>query len=89
MAAVHAQERFFTSNLKVLSKEMAQGDGEYVKAFASTMGCKDSVQDAFGAEMQRSYGTIFSAPGAGAMLGRVRTAIHANQELNSSCNTVI
>jgi hypothetical protein len=89
MAAVRAQEKFFADNLKVLSKEMAQGDGEYVKALASTMGCKGSAQGAFGAEMQRSYGQIFSAPGSNAMLGRVRTLIHENRELNSNCNTII
>lgn len=88
-AAVEAQQQFFANNLKVLSKEMAQGDGEYVKALAKTMGCTEQVQPVFASEMQRSYSYIFSAPGAMSMLNRVRSTIHEHQELNSNCNTVI
>src|SRR5689334_18178616 len=47
-AAIQAQQKFFQANLKVLSKEMAQGDGQYVRAFANTMGCKEAVYGAFG-----------------------------------------
>ena len=88
-AAVQAQQQFFVSNLKTLSKEMAQGNGDYVNAFASTMGCKAEVQGAFASEMQKSYDFIFSAPGAMSMLGRVRSTIHGNKELNTNCDTVI
>ena len=88
-AAIQAQENFFTANLKILSKEMAQGDGQYVRAFAETMGCNENARGTFGAEMQKSYSDIFSAPGTGAMLNRVRSVIHQNKDLNSNCNTVI
>lgn len=88
-AQVRAQEQFFVDNLKILSKEMAQGQGEYVKAFAQTMGCSTSAQGEFAKEMQKSYGNIFSAPGAMSMLSRVRSTIHENATLNSNCNTVI
>jgi len=88
-AMVRAQEQFFVNNLKILSKEMAQGEGEYVKAFAQTMGCNAAAQGEFAKEMQKSYGHIFSAPGAMSMLSRVRSSIHENTALNSNCNTVI
>lgn len=88
MAAVRAQEEFFASNLKVLSKEMAQGEGEYVKALAQTMGCKTEVHGDFAKEMQKSYQQIFSAPGASAMLDKVRSTVKASS-FNSSCDTVI
>lgn len=88
-AAVRAQEQFFVNNLKVLSKEMAQGEGQYVKAFAQTMGCNAAAQGEFAKEMQKSYETIFSAPGAMSMLNRVRSTIHDNATLNSNCDTVI
>lgn len=88
-AQISAQEKFFAANLKTLSRELAQGDGEYVRALARTMGCSDAVHGAFGAEMQKQYSYIFSAPGAMSMLGRVRSTIHSSKDLNGSCNTII
>ena len=88
-AAVQAQEQFFVSNLQVLSKEMAQGNGEYVSALATTLGCTKGVQDAFADQMQKSYDFIFSAPGAMSMLNRVRETVHGNKDLNNNCNTII
>ncbi|MGE4132656.1 MAG: DUF3015 family protein [Bdellovibrionales bacterium] len=89
MAALRAQQEFFASNLKILSKEMAQGEGEYVKALAQTMGCKGEVHNEFARQMQQSYTEIFSAPGAMSMLSKVRKSIHSNQNLNSNCDTII
>lgn len=88
-AAVEAQQQFFVNNMQVLSKEIAQGNGEYVKALAKTMGCKEESNSVFASEMQKSYSYIFSAPGAMSSLERVRSTIHENQTLNASCNTVI
>ena len=88
-AAVQAQQVFFTQNMKVLSKEMAQGNGEYVKALAKTMGCKEESHPAFASEMQKSYSYIFSAPGAMSSLDRVRSTIHDNKDLNANCDTII
>jgi hypothetical protein len=88
-AAVQAQQQFFVDNMQILSKEIAQGNGEYVKALAKTMGCKEESHAAFASEMQKSYSYIFSAPGAISSLERVRSTIHENQTLNASCNTVI
>jgi len=88
MAAVRAQEQFFASNLKVLSKEMAQGEGEYVKALAQTMGCKPEVHGDFAKEMQKSYQTIFNAPTSSDMLDKVRSTVKSSS-FNNSCDTVI
>jgi len=89
MAAVEAQKHFFANNMQVLSKEMAQGSGEYVNALARTMGCKEESHPAFASEMQKSYSYIFSAPGAMSSLDRVRSTIHENQNLNANCDTII
>lgn len=88
MAAVRAQENFFATNLKVLSKEMAQGEGEYVKALAQTMGCKPEVHGDFAKEMQKSYNNIFNAPNASQMLNNVRSTVKSSS-FNTSCDTVI
>jgi hypothetical protein len=88
-AAVQAQQVFFAENMQILSKEIAQGNGEYVKALAKTMGCKEESHPAFASEMQKSYSYIFSAPGAMSSLDRVRSTIHENKDLNASCDTII
>lgn len=88
-AAVNAQEQFFASNLQVLSKEMAQGNGEYVKALAKTMNCSEQVHGEFANEMQKNYSQIFAAPGAHAMLQRVRQSVRSNSNLSNSCDPII
>lgn len=46
------------SNYEPLSIDMAQGHGEYLEAFARTLGCNDAVVDAFGRMTQAKYGVI-------------------------------
>ena len=87
--ALKTQQEFFATNITHLSKEMAQGNGDYVRAFAKTMGCNEAINNAFASEMQKSYDYIFSAPGAMASLERVRATIHSNKDLNANCDTVI
>ena len=85
LTAARAQKNFFVENMKVLSKELAQGDGEYTRALASTFGCAEPSYRAFGAEMQRSYSEIFAQPGAEAMLKRIRAKVVENSELGATC----
>jgi hypothetical protein len=49
-------------NLQKLSREMAQGGGEYLGAFAVLMGCQDqSAKQAFFKLAQRKYESIFTS----------------------------
>jgi len=89
MAQVKAQQQFLVDNLPVLSKEMAQGEGEYLQVFSQTMGCQPSAYPKFTEQMQQSYPKIFRAPGAMAVLSAIRKEIKSNQFLNSHCDTVI
>lgn len=84
-AAVQAQRRFFAENMKDLSKEMAQGDGQYTRAFASTLGCSEKSYAAFGRQMQASYADIFAQPGADAALLRIRSVVSEHPELGAAC----
>ncbi len=88
-AAVEAQKNFFVNNLDQLSKEMAQGTGSYVSAFAETFGCQNESSEIFASQMKRSYDDIFSAPGVMSMLSRVRSSVKSNQALSKSCSKVI
>ncbi|NRA68007.1 MAG: DUF3015 family protein [Pseudobacteriovorax sp.] len=89
MAAVNAQEKFVVDNLKILSKEMAQGQGETLDNFAYTFGCSKSSLPEFSVQMQSSYQEIFSSPGAMAILSEVRHQIKSNTALKSSCTKTI
>ncbi len=54
----HALEAFAEANFVCLPQEMAQGEGEHLRAFASLLGCSaESVND-FGRLTQRQYTRI-------------------------------
>ena len=55
-AAVYAEV-----NLQRISKEMAQGGGEYLSAFAVLLGCQDqATKQAFFKTTQKNYESIFT-----------------------------
>ena len=55
------QAVFAEINLQKLSKEMAQGGGEYLGAFATLMGCQDqAAKQAFFKLTQQKYESIFT-----------------------------
>lgn len=86
-AALETQKTFFVNNLEELSKEMAQGEGQYLEAFAQTFGC--SNYQSFATEMKGSYQEIFSSPGAMSMLDEVRVKVKSSPSLSSQCTQVI
>lgn len=88
-AALSAQQHFMADNYSTLSKEMAQGDGEALRAFSNTFGCAKDVYSHFAAQMQNSFARIFSAPGSLAALDVVQAEIKANPQLNKFCTLVI
>jgi hypothetical protein len=89
MAMLNRQEQFFASNITVLSKEMSQGKGNHLAAFAETFGCKGNGAASFSNEMQTNYKKIFSAPGTGAMFQKVRGVINESKTLNKSCDKLV
>ncbi|BBH51994.1 DUF3015 family protein [Fluviispira sanaruensis] len=88
-AALSAQKKFISDNYSTLSKEMAQGDGETLRAFSSTFGCKNELYPRFASQMQNSFSKIFIAPGVMAALDVVQEEIKGNEELVSGCSLVI
>jgi len=84
-AAIQQQEEFFAYNFQTLSKEIARGTGSSVTAFAGTLGCDASVQDAVGDTLRGSHDVIFSAPGAGAALATARNVLLTDAQLASFC----
>jgi hypothetical protein len=89
MEAVAAQERFMIDNFSVIAKEMARGEGESLTGLAATMGCKMDAYPRFAATMQDSYRSIYSSPGAMAVLSAIRAEVRADAALAQSCNPIL
>lgn len=79
-----AQAVYAEVNLQKLSKEMAQGGGEYLGAFASLMGAKDAAaKTAFFKLTQEKYATLFptATTDSATMLHNLRTVMAADPKL--------
>lgn len=81
------QEMFAEVNYEVLNKEMAQGQGETLTAFANILGCDAASVDGFASLSQAKYKDTFSkASNSSELLGLVRAEIASDATLSQSCN---
>ncbi|WP_338636719.1 DUF3015 family protein [Spirobacillus cienkowskii] len=87
--ALTAQQRFIADNFSALSKEIAQGDGESLKAFSSTFGCKKDIYPNFAVKLQNSYEKIFISPGSMAALEVIQSEIKNDPVLVNGCSLII
>lgn len=79
-AAVYA-----ANNVDTLNIDFAKGQGEYLTAFAQSMGCNDSDVNMLGAEVKRNYGSISSSANGVELYKAVRSVIRGNSRLAVSC----
>lgn len=71
------QLHYADANFENLVAEMAQGQGEYLAGFASTMGCSD--RDAFASALQANYAQIVSGTSTPAeLVKKVQVVINSN-----------
>lgn len=84
-AALEQQESFMMNNYAVLSKEMAQGNGDTLAGLTATLGCEPEVQPLVASHLQKSYDRIFSQPGALAALDATRRALQSHPEAAQGC----
>lgn len=79
---------FAESNQETLALEMAQGDGQYVEAFAQTLGCRNAVMSEFKNMSRANYGKIFQSQNTNAqdMLKAVKQEIRSSAVLSLGCN---
>lgn len=79
------QKYFVEANLQRLTLEMARGQGEYLRSFASVMGC-DASYGEFSSAVQSHYSEIFSGTVTPEnVLRGVKQEIRSNPELQKSC----
>lgn len=83
-----ARQVYAEVNLQKLSREMAAGNGEYLTAFASLMGCKDSAsQKAFGQLTQQKYEKILPTEKTDAetLIDNLQTEMSKDPVVSKSC----
>lgn len=87
--AENAQQNFIQENFSTLSKEIAQGDGNTLKAFSDTFGCSKESYPAFASQLQNSYDEIFAAPGSLAALSVIVDELHSNELAAKGCEYLL
>jgi hypothetical protein len=82
------QEFFANTNFESLHQEMAQGQGENLKAFAYLFGCQGTDVQAFSEAVHLQFGFIFPSDKTNSleMLGNVRSMVKSNPKLQLSCS---
>ena len=82
------QEVFVSANLNSLSKDVAQGEGRYLRAFAEVLGCSgDELFDAFADASRSNYGSIFSSNKPKDVLNNYLNVVRSDNRL-STCERV-
>ncbi len=79
---------FATMNHYELRGDIAMGRGEYLSAFAETMGCPASAQTRLNGELRANYAKIYSAKEAQPenVLKEVYRTILTDRELTNKCS---
>jgi hypothetical protein len=80
---------FVATNSEQLSVEMAQGKGEFLEAFARTLGCDDSAMSSFGRMTQKNYQTIMSGRNGIEIFKNVKTQISDDPALSIACKSTV
>jgi hypothetical protein len=80
---------FATMNHFELKRDIAKGDGEYLSAFASTMGCSENAQATLNKTLRAEYSRIYpdAAVSPERTLLETYKAILSNKELTTKCST--
>ena len=86
--AYNAQQNFITDNYGLLTKEIAQGGGETLKAFSNTFGCQKEIYGKFATQLQNSYSKIFANHSSESALHEIQNEIKSNPQLLKSCSLI-
>jgi hypothetical protein len=79
---------FVTMNHNELKRDIAKGDGEYLSAFAETMGCPAGSQLRLNEQLRKNYGVVYPSAEAPPerILLEVYKTIFTDHELTSKCS---
>lgn len=79
------QERFVINNFASLSKEMTQGEGQTLAAFAEALGCSNEVAPVVKSSLKGNAAEILAAPGAIAALEQAKQVLSRDAEIGKHC----
>ena len=84
------EEEFVAINFENISTDMAKGQGQYVNALASLMGCSAGAQGEFAKVSQEKYGVLFSAPNmdSKAWLAGLKTELAKDSRVAGQCTRI-
>ena len=84
------QEVFVAVNLENISQEMAQGNGEHLRALATLMGCSTGVYGEFAGMTQDKYEVLFPAADTSTLnlLSGLKREMSANPTLAGGCTRI-
>lgn len=79
---------FATMNHYELKADLAKGNGEYLSAFASTMGCPASAQSRLNEKLRSNYSKVYPDSGVkpDGVLVEVYKTIFSDVELTNKCS---
>ena len=79
------------ANLEQLKIEMAQGQGEFLNAFASTFGCTEQARPVFNQMVKENYSEIFKTGNEQPhqMLDGVKKIIEQNEITKNKCQITV
>lgn len=84
------EQMYANANYEELMREMSQGKGEVLQAFAETLGCEQGVWSEFYSTTRTNYTKIFDGSDSpDAMLINVKKEIQANPTLNAGCKAFV
>ena len=84
-AKTQKQKDYVAANLSSLQREVAQGNGDTVKGFASVLGCPSSAYNDFGVYTQSNYNAIFNSNDPSAIVINVKNELQKNPNLSKTC----
>ena len=86
MAVILKQQEFLAANMMTLQKELAQGEGDTVHAFADILGCRGDVHREAVGRLVEGYTEIFKAPGIEGVLDEAKKQLSKDEMTAKGCN---
>ncbi len=86
VARGHEQKAFVEANFAQLSRDTARGEGEYLAAFSTLLGCKVDTQARVFVRAQGSHQEIFQSEATpDQVVNGFKSALSADENLAASC----
>ena len=80
---------YVEANQPQLMLDIAPGKGEYLEAFARTLGCSDDSVAIFKRSMQANYDQLARNQSLGNFLIQVKGIVHGQKGLHNHCHHAI